>query len=237
MSSIPKIIHQIWGGKNPIPYYFLSLSNTWKEYHPDWQYEFWDDNRIDLFVQEFYPHYWEQFKSFPQNMQRWDTVRYMILNKMGGIYVDFDAECIQPLDNLLKDTTCWFALEPEEYAKENEKDPYLSTALMGSAPEHPFIQTMIRNIFSYFRNERNSEFHKKIRNVIETTGPLMLTTTYENFSDKSSIYLVPRKYIAAYTHSETVRILKGEESDFLEKRIEEAYAVHYFFYSWMPEIK
>jgi len=48
---IPKIIHQMWDGKtDTLPEFFLQLSETWKEHHPDWQYEFWDGNRMADFA-------------------------------------------------------------------------------------------------------------------------------------------------------------------------------------------
>ena len=30
---------------------------------------------------------------FPYDVMRWDVIRYMILYKIGGLYVDFDYEC------------------------------------------------------------------------------------------------------------------------------------------------
>jgi hypothetical protein len=53
MIEIPKIIHQIWSGLDePLPKYFKSLGETWKENHPNhpnWKYEFWDNNRMNLY--------------------------------------------------------------------------------------------------------------------------------------------------------------------------------------------
>lgn len=50
-NNIPKIIHQLWSGEEkPLPEDLKILSETWKEYHPDWSYEFWDNNRIKSFI-------------------------------------------------------------------------------------------------------------------------------------------------------------------------------------------
>jgi mannosyltransferase OCH1-like enzyme len=45
---IPKIIHQIWEGKRePLPELYAQLALTWKEHYPDWQYEYWDGERMN----------------------------------------------------------------------------------------------------------------------------------------------------------------------------------------------
>ena len=44
---IPKIIHQIWEGRTEyLGDAYKLLGETWKEHHPDWKYEFWDESRI-----------------------------------------------------------------------------------------------------------------------------------------------------------------------------------------------
>ncbi|WP_246867052.1 glycosyltransferase [Parabacteroides distasonis] len=33
-------------------------------------------------------------------MQRWDAIRYLILYRMGGMYVDFDYQSLERMENL-----------------------------------------------------------------------------------------------------------------------------------------
>jgi len=48
-----KIIHQICSDTNePLPCIFLEFSQTWKNNHPDWKYEFWDNDRMNNFMKE-----------------------------------------------------------------------------------------------------------------------------------------------------------------------------------------
>jgi len=237
MKTIPKIIHQIWGGDKQLPEYFKMLSETWINSHPEWKYEFWDDNRIDRFVQEHYPEYLEMFRGFTYNMQRWDTIRYLILDKTGGVYADFDSECLLPLDKLMEAKDCWFALLPLENHKRNTNNPLLSTAIVGQPPNHPFIQQIIKKIFSDFKQTEFTTVLDKIQDTIGSTGPIKITTVYEKYPNKMDVYLMPHKYIAAYTSEETRSIIEGLESEELEKRIEEAYAVHYFFNAWINGVK
>jgi mannosyltransferase OCH1-like enzyme len=118
MKEIPKIIHQIWSGiEEPLPEYFRILGETWKEHHPTWKYELWDNERMTGFIRTYYPQHWEIYQKYPYNVQRWDAIRYLILYKIGGMYVDFDSECLKPHDELFTGKTCCFSMEPEEHGK------------------------------------------------------------------------------------------------------------------------
>mmetsp|Transcript_11949 Transcript_11949/g.34641 ORF Transcript_11949/g.34641 Transcript_11949/m.34641 type:complete len:177 (+) Transcript_11949:86-616(+) len=44
---IPKIIHQIWLGGNQIPPECIPWMESWKRYHPDWEYKLWQDGDLE----------------------------------------------------------------------------------------------------------------------------------------------------------------------------------------------
>lgn len=73
----------------PLPKHFETLGKTWRYYYPDWKYELLDNDRLNKFVVDNYPEYWLKYNKFKYNIQRWDIIRNLILNKIGGIYVDF----------------------------------------------------------------------------------------------------------------------------------------------------
>lgn len=236
MTKMPKIIHQIWGGDKPLPGLLKQLSDGLQAMHFEWVYQFWDDEIIDQFVKDYYPQYYEAFNRFPYSMQRWDTIRYMILYKIGGLYIDFDTECFAPLDELVIDKSCWFSLEPEESAKINNKPFQLSPAIMGAVPGHPFIEYTIDYIFEKSRNYNYDSIDNKVMDVVRTTGPLMLTNSYESYLDKEGVCVIPKELITYFHHNETAAVLNERVDEkleeVLEKRLENAYVVHYFFYDW-----
>ena len=54
--KIPKVIHQIHLGDKPLSDQELKWQKTWKDYNPDWEFIFWDDERlkdIDIINQEY----------------------------------------------------------------------------------------------------------------------------------------------------------------------------------------
>ena len=104
--GIPKIIHQIWSGiDEPLPDIFKMLGDTWKHDYPEWEYRVWDNRMMNDFVQEHYPQYWTAYQQFPYNIQRWDAIRYLLLDKIGGMYVDFDYESLASIEPLIEGKT------------------------------------------------------------------------------------------------------------------------------------
>ena len=74
---IPQIIHQIWEGKTEsLPDVFLEFSETWKNHHTGWKYEFWDRNRMETFVHDYFPEIEDLYFSYRYDVQRWDMIRY-----------------------------------------------------------------------------------------------------------------------------------------------------------------
>lgn len=69
-------------------------------------------------------------------IQRSDIIRYLILYKLGGIYLDLDIKCLKPLDFFL--TVDWISPPGLPVG--------LNNAFMAVAPGHPFLKHTIENI-------------------------------------------------------------------------------------------
>ena len=174
---IPQIIHQVWEGKTErLPKQFIQFAETWKEHHPNWQYEFWNKKRMDAFVRKYYPEFADIYFGYGYDVQRWNAIRYLILYKTGGVYVDFDCECLKPMDAHLQGKTCCFGLEPEEYAKMYRQPFIISNAWIASESNHPFLKKIIETL-----PKINSTATDKINVVVETTGSIMLTNVYHRY--------------------------------------------------------
>lgn len=87
MNKIPKIIHQTWKNSN-IPDYLVDLIKTWKTFHPNWEFKFWTDDMNRDFIIKHYPGFTSVYDSYPNSIQRVDAVRYFILHKFGGVFID-----------------------------------------------------------------------------------------------------------------------------------------------------
>ena len=96
---IPKKIHYIWIGDNPLPKEFKANIETWKKYNPDYEIIGWNESNYDFakcdYIKEAYE---SKCYSYASNYARLD-----IVHENGGIYLDTDVECVASFDRLLND--------------------------------------------------------------------------------------------------------------------------------------
>lgn len=236
--KIPKIIHQIWSGNdNPLPKVFQVLGDTWKRDYPDWEYRLWDDARMSAFVKKYYPEYEEIYSQFPYNIQRWDAIRYLILYRMGGMYVDVDYESIRSIEPLLSGKTCCFSEDPVIHkGNYGEVERYFNNAMMLSTPNHPFMKKIIESVFQETREAYDIHSYDYI---LKTTGPWKVMDVYYQASEeeRQAVYILPKEYVTPFDYYQARRFIKERErSSELENCLKEAYAVHYFFSNWRKQI-
>jgi mannosyltransferase OCH1-like enzyme len=102
---IPKILHSIWIGPRPPP---MDLIRGWTKAHPTWDHRLWRDDTLFRYVDlrtgyesPFAPRWSNGTKI--REMGEWngkaDIMRFSILARYGGIYIDADEECLLPLDS------------------------------------------------------------------------------------------------------------------------------------------
>lgn len=153
------------------------------------------------------------------------------------MYVDCDYESIEPIEALLRGKECCFALEPFSHCDiriwGDDVKQVITNALMLTIPRHPFIQKIIKNLFSEEKLAYASKY-TKFECVLKTTGPGAVIETYGNSTtaEKNSVYLIPAKYVSPFDFGQAHRFRTGEMDEELENCLEEAYAVHYFFSDW-----
>jgi hypothetical protein len=93
---IPKIIHQIWIGPNPIPDFCKDAIQTVKDKNPDFDYKFWtNDDLVDFGLENILKD--ALTPAFAANV-----FRLKILEKFGGIHIDVDTVCHKNLNTLLQ---------------------------------------------------------------------------------------------------------------------------------------
>ncbi|KAJ3081106.1 hypothetical protein HK102_002580, partial [Quaeritorhiza haematococci] len=99
--KIPKIMHQSWK-TSTVPPRFSKWSSSWKRLHPTWEYRLWTDDDNRALVESHYPWFLETYNSFPKNILRADTARYMYMHRYGGVYADLDMEVVKPMEELFR---------------------------------------------------------------------------------------------------------------------------------------
>ena len=134
--TIPKIIHQIWIGKKyHRPEQWM---NTWPAMNPDWEYRVWTDDNLHTLLPLRAQ---TAFDAMPHLAGKADILRYEILHRFGGVYIDADTECVAPLtDDLLQNFA--FAAHENEYIRPG----LIANSVIGTQPGCPLMNAMIEHV-------------------------------------------------------------------------------------------
>lgn len=130
---IPKILHQIWIGPLPPP---TNLMKTWKDKHPDFEYILWNEAEIERRGMKFICS--RQIEIMEEINGKADIMRWEILYKYGGYFVDADSICIEPFDAFFENQTGFATYENEKIRK-----GLIATGTMGFIPTHPICKDII----------------------------------------------------------------------------------------------
>lgn len=228
MIRIPKIIHQTWKDDH-LPEVFQILSQTWCNVLPDWEYHLWTDDMNRDFVRVYYPHFLQKFDSYPKAIQRADAIRYLLLQTYGGLYVDLDFECLDSkILTFFDDVDFVAGKEPHCHAQRYGREYIICNALMASTPGNPFLQQVIQRM-------QNHPFGWNVRHgrdIVDSTGPFLLTDVYNDFLSRERIRIVDSKYLYPIRQGEAKFVIENNMSKEMEMRVSCAYAVHYFSGTW-----
>ena len=96
----------------------VSYGESWKQLHPGWEMKLWTDADAPA------PPGVERSRSLAE---RADLVRYEIIRRFGGVYVDTDVECLRPIGDLLAGVRAFAAYEVPGR---------LCNAVIGAIPGH-----------------------------------------------------------------------------------------------------
>lgn len=134
---IPRIIHQIWVGPHPKP---LRLMQTWRDFHPGFQFMEWSDHTIPMLDGGI-----QRLIAQMRSVERWhgvaDIVRYEVLYRHGGFTAPADSECLHPIDDLL-----WldcFACYENEDCRQGLVSPHL-----GVKPGNELMRVILEDLKS-----------------------------------------------------------------------------------------
>lgn len=177
----PRIIHQTWKDAN-IPTQWQQSRNYFIQMHQDYKYMLWTDVDSRQFIMDNYKWFLPTFDSYSFNIQRADAIRYFVLHKYGGIYMDLDVGCLRKLDSLLQ-----FELILPETVPVG-----VSNDIMASTEKHPFMDYLIHNL-----NNLNFNYLAHYPTVMFSTGPMFVTLSYMSFkerliSDINEIRILPK---------------------------------------------
>ncbi|MBA2307625.1 hypothetical protein H0W26_05845 [Candidatus Dependentiae bacterium] len=221
---IPKIVHQIWVGPHQPPAIFKESQKSIQKYLPDWEYKLWTDADIptlDLYNKKFY--------DLSTNYgEKADILRYELLYKYGGVYLDVDIILLKPLDSLLP-YDLWTTIMPLDL------HGHLGNCVIGSIAGHPLLEHCIYTIKDdWYRFD-----HMPVNMaVVRKAGPLHFQKSFMQFVRTNPAHIVafPSSYFCpsafktrraalAYSSENTTQQIQSSISP-------ETFAIHCWAGSW-----
>ncbi|PWN34357.1 uncharacterized protein FA14DRAFT_148726 [Meira miltonrushii] len=173
---IPKIIHQVKLGNLEMQPKWIEARKSCMDLHPDWQFKLWEDEEAGKFVNTQFPHLFETYINYPLEIQRSNVLRYLVLDKFGGVYLDLDLRCRVPLDGLRNET---FLTPPANPSG-------INNAFIASIPNHPFWTHVQDYLITFNLDWFNSPY---ITNMF-STGCHFLSTMHRLYGDQPSLAIM-----------------------------------------------
>ena len=171
-----KLVHQIYGiFDDGIPLKDISVfyenvkkTKAFSKKH-NYVYKMWNLKQCTELIKKHYPEYLDLWNDFTIPIQRADFVRYCILHKYGGIYIDCDIHPLKPLDSLFRKDYFFVTWHDDK-----QRLPY--NAVMGSEPGHNIYKEIMKHCEESFRSKVNDPIYQKWKGrfVFQTTGHRML---------------------------------------------------------------
>jgi mannosyltransferase OCH1-like enzyme len=194
---IPRIFHRIWVGSNPIPDEFAAYGESWESLHPDWEMRQWTEDNLPELLRP------EGADPRRDPTERSDLLRYELVRRFGGVYLDMDFECLKPIDELVEGVDFFVGyVVSDEFGEEARRR--VGSAIIGAVPGHTILERAIREA------EPRPDFtYDK-----DATGPLFLERLLQDFPDATRF---PLEYLYPQTP-------EHEES---------AYAIHHEARAWL----
>ena len=199
---IPRITHQIWLGQKKLPKKALVYREKLIELNPGWDHIFWDEEMV--LKNGFGSN--SAYNLSTNYGHKSDVLRYELMYKIGGIYLDIDFEPLKPLHPLLK------------------YDSFLSYS--SSIAQNAVIGSCEKNLFwGFVLNQLPgwvNHINKKTSWVVDITGPGFLAVMIERYRSnfgEEQITILPTNFFYP-----DVGNLKKDSS--------ESYGIHWFWGTW-----
>lgn len=130
-------IHGIWHDAE-----FPSQDNfveSWRRLNPGAGVKIWTFAEGEELIARHHPELLDHYRSFPFLIQKANVLRMVVLDVMGGIYLDLDMECLRPLAQFFE-RDIFFGLH---------ETAGVCNAILGSQAKHPFWKLAFAELLKF----------------------------------------------------------------------------------------
>lgn len=195
-TKIPQILHLVFLSKTEqLPVIFTQCIENLKKLHPSWTIKIYNEDNAQIIISKYLPELLPVYNSYSHYIQRADLFRAILVYLYGGFYMDMDMYCMKTLDELLK----YDLILPEERTITTKQRARLAQLdgivvrhnfrlgnyMFGGIAKHPF--------WPYYFKEAINISQKEVKHegdILETTGPALLTKVYHKYGKHFPTLLV-----------------------------------------------
>lgn len=189
---IPKIIHYVWIGGNPLPELAETCIASWKKHMPDWEFMRWDETNFDIAAAPTYVKQAYEARKFAFVS---DYIRLWALEQFGGLYMDVDFMVFRPFDDLMDKYPAFAGYEGSKYQP-------VMMGVIASEPLGAWVTDMLRTYDS--------------RAFIKDDGSLDMTPNTSYFTER----LISQGFVADGVEKDVwVKNERVSELEIKEKQI------------------
>jgi mannosyltransferase OCH1-like enzyme len=213
---IPKKLHFIWLGTQPIPTEYDKFIIEWRSNYKEYDIIVWTDEMIEndkLIPDELKKYY---FSDLP-NAFRADIARYLIINKYGGFYFDVDFQFLKKIpDHFLH----------FKFLGGIQNNGEVAIGFFASQQNNKLLIDVINSISESIHNAIRENYYTG-QNLYRITGPEFFNKICLKYLNDSEYFFFTKEYFYPYWFSETDRRM---ESFKITSPL--SYAVHHWNISW-----
>jgi mannosyltransferase OCH1-like enzyme len=170
---IPKVIYQTWVSKKKNESVDVNR-RTWIDKNPTFEYEYFDDDDIEIFIKDnFDDNVFACYKRIINGSLKADLFRYCILYVRGGVYIDVDIKCIEPLEKIFDFDNITYIVSTD-LCSINRKDN-LYQAFLAGEPKMQLFMNAIKHICDSMK-ENKYKF-----DLFLLSGPNMFSRITKNY--------------------------------------------------------
>jgi mannosyltransferase OCH1-like enzyme len=148
---------------------------SWKDKNPNWEHRFWTESNLQFpLINQ------RQYDAIPRWNGKVDVIRYELLYRHGGLYMDCDSVCLRPLGDDISDAEFLGV-----YMNERVRPGRLCNGILGCAPEHPIMAEVIEAV------GRVSVEDCRSQPSWMATGPVLLTRVIHKYKDRPGVRFLP----------------------------------------------
>jgi inositol phosphorylceramide mannosyltransferase catalytic subunit len=202
---IPKVFHRIWVGSEE-PEWLSGFGASWTDVNDGWSLIQWDDDKVQelfpLVNQDVYDRA-DDIAGERSGQLKADVLRYEILWRFGGVYVDADFECVKPVGSLIAPYDCFAAWETQNV--------WINQAILGSLPQHPFIGRLVSGLADSVQNNPG-------KRPADFSGPKYVTPVWR---EHGGAHIFDQELFYPYSYRDVKRVD-------VSRRHAGAYAIHHW---------